>query len=479
MDGLCTATMSESQTVVTRFAPSPTGPLHIGGARTALYNYLFARANGGKFLIRMEDTDRERSRTEFEREILDSLAWMGLSWESDPLYQSRRGEAYKQAVDDLLAEGKAYKDYTPAEKLEEMRKDAQSRKEAFRFREEMGTPEPPHEGAPYVIRFRFPREGKVGFEDAVTGPVEAPARQFDDLILVRSDGNPVFHLCNVLDDIHQGVTHVIRGSDHQTNTYKHVALYDAFGAKRPEFAHIPLIAGPDGKKLSKRDAARSTLEYREQGYLPEALVNFLARIGWGFGDEEIFSLDELIEKFSLEGVGRSMGAFNPEKLDWLNQHWMGKADNSRLAALMSEHLRHEPGLSVPPDEHLARIVASQKERNKTIREMAEASWYFFKRPKEYDAKARKKFLKDESLALLAEYAELLHGVEEFSARRLEELTNGFLEKKELKLGKIAQPLRVALTGGPVSPGIYDVLELLGKDEVLARLQQAQDLGSAA
>ncbi|MCB0221572.1 MAG: glutamate--tRNA ligase [Chrysiogenetes bacterium] len=471
--------MSDSKPVVTRFAPSPTGPLHIGGARTALYNYLFARANGGKFLIRMEDTDRERSRREFEREILDSLAWMGMSWDGDPLYQSQRTEAYQKTVEQMLVEGKAYKDYTPADKLEEMRKEAQANKQPFLFREEMGTPEPPSEDAPFVIRFRFPSEGKVGFDDAVTGPVEAPAQQFDDLILVRSDGNPVFHLCNVLDDIHQGVTHVIRGNDHQTNTFKHVALYDALGAPRPVFAHIPLIAGPDGKKLSKRDAARSTLEYKEQGYLPEALVNFLARIGWGYGDEEVFSMEDLLNKFGLEGVGKSMGAFNPEKLDWLNQHWMAKADDARLAALMSEHLRHEPGLSIPPDDHLARIVAAQKERNKTVREMAEASWYFFKRPKEYDAKARQKFLGAESLELLAEYAKLLEALASFDAQVLEDLTNDFLEKKELKLGKIAQPLRVALTGGPVSPGIYDVMELLGKDEVLARLQQAQDLGSAA
>lgn len=464
---------------VTRFAPSPTGPLHIGGARTALYNFLYARGRGGKFLLRMEDTDRERSTREFEREILDSLAWLGLNWDGEPLYQSGRFDDYRRAAEDLIDQGKAYRDYTTQKDLDAMRAEAEQKKEPFRFREELARKEPPAPGADHVIRFRTKREGTLVLEDAVLGRVETPAHQIDDFVILRSDGTPVFHLCNVLDDLYQGVTLVIRGVDHQTNTFKHLQLYEAFGENAPRYAHIPLIAGPDGKKLSKRLAATSVLEYREQGYLPEGLVNFLVRIGWSHGDQEIFSLEELVAKFDLDHVGKSMGAFNPEKLDWINQHWMKESTDKRLAGLLREYLRREPGLAVPEDERLERIVAVQKERSKTIRELAESSVYFFERPTRFDEKAARKFLDGEHLSRLAEYAEALRQAPSFEAAVLENFTNEWLEKRDLKLKHIAQPLRVALTGGTVSPGIFDVLEILGKEEVLARIEAARNAGRVA
>ncbi len=458
--------------LVTRFAPSPTGPLHIGGARTALFNYLFARRHGGKFLLRIEDTDRERSTAGFEKEIMESLAWLGLDWDGEPLRQSTRDEAYRKAAEELLQKGKAYRDYTPPEELDALRKKAEEAKQPFRFREDMARKEPPTSAAKAVVRFRSRREGTLAFDDLILGRIESPAQDTDDFVLLRSDGNPVFHLCNVVDDLFQGTTHVIRGSDHQTNTFKHVELYGAFGARAPQFAHIPLIAGPDGKKLSKRDAARSTLEYREQGYLPEALVNFLARLGWAHGDQEIFSKDDLVRLFDLSGVGKSMAAFNPEKLLWVNQEWLKKAGDGRLAELLSGFLRQEPGLAVAADEHLRKITAAQKERSRTLREMAEASWYFFRRPEKYDEKAKQKFLAPENLAVLGEFSARLRGSDNFRAAALEQLTLGFMKEKDLTLKDLAQPLRVALTGGTVSPGIYDVLEILGKDESLARIEQA-------
>ncbi len=457
--------------VVTRFAPSPTGPLHIGGARTALFNFLYARGRGGKFLLRIEDTDRERSKLEFEREILDSLAWLGMDWDGEPLKQSLRGEAYAAAAEKLLSTNKAYRDYTPSEEVDALRQKAQEQKLPFRFREEMARKDPPKTGAPFAIRLRFPTEGVVGFDDLILGRIESQAKELDDLVIVRSGGEPVFHLCNVVDDVFQGTTHVIRGSDHQTNTLKHVVLYEALGASAPKFAHIPLIAGPDGKKLSKRDAARSTLEYREQGYLPEALVNFLARLGWSHGDQEIFSMAELIKHFDLGTVGKSMAAFNPDKLLWLNQNYIKSADGKRLAELMREHLRHEPKIAVPADEHLVKVATLQKERARTIRELSESSWYFFRRPDQYEEKG-KKFLTPDALANLGKYAKTLKEVSDFHAKPIEAATQAFLTESNLPLKDLAQPLRVALTGGTVSPGIFEVLEVLGKDEALARIEQA-------
>ena len=465
--------------VVTRFAPSPTGFLHIGGARTALFNWLYARAKGGKFLLRIEDTDRKRSTPEAVAAILDGLDWLGLRWDEDPLYQHTRAERHRAVVAALLEKGRAYRCYATPEELAAMRERARAEGRppgydgTWRDRHPSEAPE----GVKPAIRFKAPREGETVIEDAVQGRVVFQNANLDDLVLLRSDGTPTYMLSVVVDDHDMGITHVIRGDDHLTNAARQSQIYDALGWQRPVFAHVPLIHGPDGAKLSKRHGALGVEAYRAMGYLPEALCNYLARLGWSHGDDEIFSMEQAIEWFDLSGIGRAPARFDFAKLANLNGHYIRGASDEVLIA----HIRRGLGefeskaelpknLSKEEWDKLRRAMPGLKERAKTLVELLENARYLFaKRPLRLEAKAQK-LLNEEARALLRALLKELETLEEWNAASLERCIKAFAEEKGLKLGKVAQPLRAALTGRTISPGIFDVLEVLGREESLARIR---------
>ena len=467
----------------TRFAPSPTGYLHIGGARTALFSWLFARRHQGSFVLRVEDTDAVRSTQEAIQAILDGMSWMGLDWDEGPFYQTDRYELYRQEAARLLEEGKAYKCYCTAEELEAKRQQAIEEGRTPRYdrtcRERSDQPE----GQPFTLRFKAPLEGATTVKDLVQGDVTFQHEDLDDLIIQRTDGSPTYNFCVVIDDASMEITHVIRGNDHLSNTPKQILLYQALGFPVPHFAHIPLILGQDRAKLSKRHTATSVTSYRDEGYLPEALVNYLVRLGWSHGDQEIFSPQEMIDHFSLEGVGKSAGVFDTEKLLWLNQHYIKEAEPQRLAGLLMPLLteRHEqlnsPLTGETVDENsewLQRIIQLQQERSKTLVEMADALGYYFADELVYDEKAAKKNLRPVAADLLEEFLPQLEALENFDTKSLEETMRQFLEAKELKMVKIAQPIRVGITGGSASPGLFDVMAALGEDTVVKRIGQAID-----
>ncbi len=455
-----------------RFAPSPTGYLHIGGARTALFNYLLAKQQAGIFVLRIEDTDVERSTQESVDAILDAMEWLGFSCDEGPIYQSERFPMYKQKVQQLLAEGKAYKCYCSPEELTAKREQAmkEGRKPKYdgTCRERSDQPD-----APYVIRFRLPEgQEETTFVDKIKGPISVRHEELDDLIIQRTDGTPTYNLVVVIDDAEMGINLVIRGDDHINNTPRQILLYQALGYQVPDFAHVPMILGPDKKRLSKRHGATSVMAYQEMGYLPEALVNYLARLGWSCGDEEIFSMAELIEKFSLENVGRSAGVFNPEKLLWLNSHYIKTGDAKRLAELLTPFLEQK-GIDVTKGPDMVAVVESLRERATTLVEMAEGAAFYFAEEIVYEEKAQKKFLKAEQAELFATLVAELEACPEFTEEKLEAAFAVIMEKSGLKFGKVAQPLRVVLTGGTASPSIYDVLQVLGKERSLQRIRQAQ------
>jgi glutamyl-tRNA synthetase len=468
-------------TIRTRFAPSPTGYLHIGGARTALFNWLFARHHNGVFVLRIEDTDPERSTQEAIQAILDSMIWMGLDWDEGPFYQTKRYDLYREQAYRLLEEGKAYRCYCTPEELEAKRKQALAEGKSPGYdrtcRERSDQPE----GQPFAIRFKAPLEGTTIVHDLVQGDVTFPNAELDDLIILRSDRSPTYNFCVVIDDVTMEITHVIRGNDHLSNTPKQVLLYEALGYPVPQFAHIPLILGQDKSKLSKRHAAVAVLAYRDNGYLPEALVNYLVRLGWGHGDQEIFTLQEMIDKFSLEGVGKSAGVFNTEKLLWLSQHYIKEAQPERLAELLIPFLeRNHPHLISPVNgeelstksEWLKSVIITLQERSKTLAEMAEQMGYYFVDEVIYQEKAARKFLKPETADMFEEFLTHLEPLDSFEPQTLEDVVRGFAEQQELKLGKVAQPIRVVLTGGTASPGLFDVMSLLGKETVIQRISRA-------
>jgi len=463
-------------TVRTRFAPSPTGYLHIGGARTALFNLLFARHHGGRFVLRIEDTDRERSTREAIEAIVESLKWLDLEWDEGPFFQTQRFDLYKEKVRELLAAGKAYPCICTAEELEQKRQAAMKEKRKPMYD---GTCRPPEgvipplpEGKPYTIRFRGPREGTTIVDDLVKGPVAFENRELDDLIIARSDGTPTYNFCVVVDDIDMGITHIIRGDDHLANTPRQILLYQALGCTPPAFAHLPLILGLDKARLSKRHGATSVTAYRDMGYFPEALSNYLVRLGWSHGDQEIFSRKELIEKFSLENVGKSAGIFNPEKLLWLNAHYLKTRPLSQLADDVVPFIKAK-GYPVPPDKKWReRMVATLQERAKTLVELVELAHFYFSDGIKYDEKATKKFLTSEVRAPLGELIEKFEAINDFNEMNIEAAFNEVLKRHNLQLGKLAQPVRVALTGTTVSPGIYEVLAVLGKERSLVRLRGA-------
>ena len=459
--------------VRSRFAPSPTGYLHIGGARTALFSYLFARGRGGPFILRIEDTDRERSTTESVQAILDGLRWLRIDWDEGPFFQSARTELYKERVQELLRRGRAYRCFCSAEELEGKRETAlrEGRKPGYdrtcRYRKDQ--PE-----GPFTIRFAAPEHGETAFHDIIKGRVAFQNEELDDFIIARSDGSPTYNFCVVVDDHDMAVTHVIRGEDHVNNTPKQIQLYEAMGYAVPAFAHVPLILGLDRTRLSKRHGATSVTAYRDQGFFPEAMINYLARLGWSHGDQEIFSLSELIEKFRIEDVGQSAGVFDLDKLSWVNSHYMKTLPLERLVADLKPFLEAR-GHRDLPDAWIAKMIATLRERARTLVEIVELGSYYLSAEVTIDAKAAAKFLKPENRALLLELAERLSALPTWDLASIQSVFEKLMAERGLALGKIAQPVRVAVTGGTASPGIFEVLDVIGRERSLARLRSAATL----
>lgn len=464
-------------TVRTRFAPSPTGFLHIGGLRTALFSWLFARRHGGKFVLRIEDTDLERSTDEAIQQILDGLEWAGLTHDEGPFLQTRRIERYREVIEMMLAEGKAYRCYCTKQELEQMRAEQMARGEKPRYDGRWRYRNDVRPGVEPVIRFKNPLSGPVVVDDVVHGRVEFQNSELDDLIIARSDGSPTYNFCVVVDDMDMDITHVIRGDDHLNNTPRQMNMLLALGRKPPVYAHLPMILGADGAKLSKRHGAVSVLQYRDDGYLPEALLNYLVRLGWSHGDQEVFSVEEMIRLFDIVDVNKSASAFNGEKLAWLNQQHMMSAPVSRLVEPLRWHLERE-GIIAEDDDQLVRIAAAQRERAKTLKEMAANSVFFFRAPTSYDEKAVRKHVTPEILTLLERVAEELARLSEWNAPAIHALINGMAVQENMSLGKLAQPIRLAICGGVVSPPIDATLAILGREETLARLARARALWSA-
>lgn len=459
-------------TIVTRFAPSPTGLLHIGGARTALFNWLFARRHGGRFLLRIEDTDRRRSTAEAVAAILDGLAWLGLDPDEPPAYQFARRERHAEVARAMLAAGTAYRCYATPEELQAMREAAAARGERFRYNGLWRDRDPAEApgNAPFAIRLKAPREGETVIRDLVQGEVRVANAELDDMVLLRADGTPTYMLSVVVDDHDMGVTHVIRGDDHLNNAFRQAQVFEAMGWPLPAFAHIPLIHGPDGAKLSKRHGALGVDAYREMGLLPEAVRNYLLRLGWSRGDAEIVSTEEAVAWFGLDAVGRSPARFDRDKLASVNAHYLRAAEVDRLLGLV------EPFLAAPPDEagraRLRAGLGALLPRAKTLIDLADAgAFYTAARPLEPDAKAARLLADEAARALLARYAAALEGVE-WTEAALEAATRAFAEAEGLGLGRIAQPARAALTGRTASPGLFEVLAALGRDEALGRLHDA-------
>lgn len=464
-------------TVKTRFAPSPTGMLHIGGARTALFNWLFAHHHGGSFVLRVEDTDRERSTPEAVQAILDGMEWLGLDWSEGPHFQSERTGRYKEMVDWLFENGHAYHCYCTREELEAMREEQKARKEKPRYDGRCRHRAEPREGVDPVVRFKSPQEGVTVVNDAVRGRVTFNNVELDDLIIARSDGSPTYNFCVVVDDMDMGITHVIRGDDHLNNTPRQMNILKAFGQEPPEYGHLPMILGPDGAKLSKRHGAVSVLHYREEGYLPEAVINYLVRLGWAHGDQEIFSVEEMVKLFDVHDVNHSASAINPEKLAWLNQHYMKEGDPVRIGEELGWQFERM-GVDHGAGPALAEVVIAQRERTKTLKEMAERSAFFYSEFDEYDDKARRKQLNGKTLPFLEELKSRLAGLEHWQAGDIHDVVEAIAGEHEVGMGKVAQPLRVAVSGGTVSPPIDQTLALLGRETSLRRLERAVETARA-
>jgi len=458
-------------TVRTRFAPSPTGLLHIGGVRTALFCWLYARRHGGTFVLRVEDTDRERSTPEAVQVILDGMAWLGLHADEGPFYQTERYPRYREVIRQWLTEGKAYHCYCSKEELEQMRNAQLARKEKPRYDGRCRARTKPVEGVTPVVRFKNPLEGAVIVDDAVHGKVVFQNAELDDLIIERSDGNPTYNFCVVVDDYDMKITHVIRGDDHLNNTPRQMNMLRAMGVEPPVYAHLPMILGPDGTKLSKRHGAVSVLYYREEGYLPEALLNYLARLGWSHGDQEIFTLEEMTALFDIQDVNKSASAISPDKLAWINQQHLMKLPPARIAQELRWQLERL-GVDAAKGPALEPIVEAQRERSKTLKEMALASRFFFEAPQAYDEKAARKNLNAETRPLLEQARAALAGLGEWTAASVHGAILSLAEATGAGLGKIAQPLRVAVSGGGVSPPIDQTLAILGRDATLARVDRA-------
>lgn len=456
--------------VRTRFAPSPTGYLHIGGARTALYSWLYAKHHQGKFILRIEDTDLERSTPESVEAILSAMQWLELNYDEGPFYQTQRFDRYRDVANQLLAEGKAYRCYCSRERLEQLRDQQMQAKQKPRYDGHCRNLTTHDENAPFVIRFKNPEQGEVVVDDQVRGRVVFQNQELDDLIIVRTDGTPTYNFTVVVDDWDMGVTHVIRGDDHLNNTPRQMNILQALGAQLPIYAHIPMILGSDGKRLSKRHGAVSVMQYHEEGFLPEALLNYLVRLGWAHGDQEIFSMDEMAQLFDIKNVSRSPAAFNPEKLLWLNQHYMKTSDPGYIAHRLTWHMQNL-GINTAEGPSLTDVVVAQRERTKTLKEMAERSRFF------YEDIITPEALKTVDGSLGPAFQQLYYAFEKlepWSDDAINDLIRDIAERFNLKMGQIAQPLRIALTGGTVSPAIQLTARLLGKTKTLQRIKKLLD-----
>ncbi|MCB1759726.1 MAG: glutamate--tRNA ligase [Gammaproteobacteria bacterium] len=457
-------------TIRTRFAPSPTGYLHVGGVRTALFSWLLARRHGGLFVLRIEDTDLERSTAESVNAILEGMTWLGLEYDEGPFYQTKRFERYNEVIDQLLESGHAYRCECSKERLDKLREAAMSRKEKPRYdgccRDRQVDP-----GQPHVVRFRNPQEGEVLFEDMVKGEIRVSNEELDDLIIRRSDGSPTYNLSVVVDDMDMAITHVIRGDDHVNNTPRQINILRALGKEPPRYGHVPMILGSDGARLSKRHGAVGVMQYRDEGFLPEALLNYLVRLGWSHGDQEIFALEEMIQLFDIGDVNRAASSFNNEKLLWLNQHYIKESDPLHIAHLLSPHfakLDIDPSRGAP----LVEVVRAQQERAKTLVEMAEISAFVYRDFESFDESAAKKHLRPVARQPLEAMKAALAQQEQWTVEALHRTVERVSAELELNMGKVAQPLRVAIVGRAASPGIDQTLYLVGKAAALRRIDKA-------
>ena len=456
-------------TLRTRFAPSPTGVLHIGGARTALFNWLLARRHGGAFVLRIEDTDTERSTKESINQIIEAMAWLGLDADEGPYLQTDRLERYRVIAQQLLDAGLAYRCYCSREELAAMREDQRSRGLKPRYdgrcRERSG----PVPATAHVLRFKTPMHGTVRVRDRIRGEVVFDNSELDDLIILRSDDVPTYNFSVVVDDAEMGITHVVRGDDHLNNTPRQINIMMALDVRPPEFAHLPMILGSDGSRLSKRHGSVSVLEYREAGYLPEAVLNYMVRLGWSHGDQELFGVDELIDAFSLDRVNESAASFDPDKFLWVNEQWLKRAPTERLEPLLAQFLNRVDTRTGPP---MAELVQVQRHRARTLVEMADKSRFIYTEPETYAPKAARQHLRGVALPMLQGLQQELRGLGEWTVDSTQAAVETVAERMHVKMGKVAQPLRVAVTGDSASPGIGQTLALLGREKTLRRLGQA-------
>lgn len=458
-----------------RFAPSPTGHLHIGGTRTALFNWLYAKHNKGTFILRIEDTDRTRSTEEYIDAIIEGMKWLGLDWDEGPYRQTDRFDVYRRYTEKLLNEGKAYYCYCLPEELEQRRQEALVQGKSPKYDGRCRNLQDPIPGKNPAVRFRMPQEGETAVNDLIKGKTVFDNAYLDDLIIMRSDGTPTYNFTVVVDDVDMNITHVIRGDDHLNNTPKQIHIYNALGYEMPLFAHLPMILGADKTRLSKRHGAVSVMAYKEMGYLPDALVNYLVRLGWSYGDQEIFTRNELIQYFSFDKVGKSAAVFNPEKLLWLNSQYIINSSAEELAEMVVPFLIKEKVISegqTLDKEWLSKAIDTQKERSRTLIELANSLRYYISEDVEYNEKAKIKFLNEKSLPYLIELKDSLVSISDFSALEIEKVFTSIIEKHGIKLGNLAQPVRVAMTGKTESPGIFEVLEIAGKEKTLKRLEKA-------
>jgi glutamyl-tRNA synthetase len=458
--------------IKTRFAPSPTGYLHVGGARTALYSWLFARNHGGEFVLRIEDTDLERSTPEAIEAIMDGMNWLSLEWDEGPYFQTKRFDRYNAVIDDMLVAGTAYKCYCSKERLDALREEQMANGEKPRYDGRCRHGHEHHaDNEPCVVRFANPQEGSVIFDDQIRGPIEFSNQELDDLIIRRTDGSPTYNFCVVVDDWDMEITHVIRGEDHINNTPRQINILKALNAPVPVYAHVSMINGDDGKKLSKRHGAVSVMQYRDDGYLPEALLNYLVRLGWSSGDQEIFSREEMIKLFSLGAVSKSASAFNTEKLQWLNHHYINTMAPEYVATHLQWHIEQEK-IDTRTGPQLAELVKLLGERCKTLKEMAASCRYFYEEFDEFDADAAKKHLRPVARQPLEVVRDKLNAITDWTAENVHHAIQATADELEVGMGKVGMPLRVAVTGAGQSPGLDVTVHAIGKSRSVARINKA-------
>lgn len=457
--------------VITRFAPSPTGYLHVGGARTALYSWLYAKSKGGKFVLRIEDTDIERSTQAAIDAILEGMEWLGLEHDEGPYYQTKRFDRYKELIEQLLDQGKAYKCFMTSAELDEIREKQMEAGEKPRYpgtwRDRTDHPE----GQPFAVRFKNPSEGKVVINDHIRGKIEIANAELDDLVIQRSDGTPTYNFCVVVDDWDMNISHVIRGEDHINNTPRQINILEALGASIPEYAHVSMILGDDGKKLSKRHGAVGVMQYRDDGFLPQALLNYLVRLGWSHGDQEIFSLEEMIELFELDAIGQSASAFNTDKLIWLNQHYIKSLPSSEVAKHALWHFENQ-NIDINNGPKIEAVIEAQADRVKTLVELAQISRYFYEDYEEFDAGAAKKHLRPVAKEALLLVKEKLSTIQNWTPEAIQTAINDTAQQLDIGMGKVGMPLRVAVTGSGNSPSLDVTLNLLNPEQVAQRIDKA-------